>query len=102
MTPGRFRDSMQDFKLLRGELAAQAPRYRALAVPAVLVLGEADATVPPAIHGEVLAGEVPSIRVVRIAKAGHMLHHGHAGRVAQEVARLAEASPVSSVAGSGL
>jgi pimeloyl-ACP methyl ester carboxylesterase len=103
MTPVRFRDSMQDFKLLRGELIAQAPRYRALAVPAVVVLGEADATVPPALHGEVLAREVPAIRVIRIAKGGHMLHHGHAGLIAEEVVRLAEAAPaVSSTLGNGL
>jgi pimeloyl-ACP methyl ester carboxylesterase len=102
MTPGRFRDSMQDFKALRGELAAQAPRYPALAVPAVLVLGEADATVPPAFHGDILAREAPEIRLVRIAKAGHMLHHGHADCVAGEVARLAEAAAVSSAAGGGL
>ena len=96
MTPARFRDSMQDFKLLRAELTAQAPRYPALAVPAVLVLGEADATVPPAVHGEMLAKEVPAIRIVRIAKAGHMLHHGHLGRVAEQVVRLAEAAPAVS------
>ncbi|ALK10433.1 alpha/beta fold hydrolase [Blastochloris viridis] len=103
MTPDRFRDTMQDFKLLRGELAAQAPRYAALAVPTVLVVGEADATVPAAIHGEVLARDAPAIRVVRIAKAGHMLHHGHVDRVAEEVARLAEAAPaLSSAVGSGL
>jgi pimeloyl-ACP methyl ester carboxylesterase len=102
MTPGRFRDSMQDFKLLRGELTAQAPRYPVLAAPAVLVLGEADATVPPALHGEILAREVPAIRVIRIAKAGHMLHHGHAGRIAEEVVRLVEAAPaVSSMVGNG-
>lgn len=102
MTPARFRDSMQDFKWLRGELTAQAPRYPALAAPAVLVLGEADATVPPALHGEVLAKDVPAIGVLRIAKAGHMLHHGHAGRIAEEVVRLAEAAPaVSSMVGNG-
>ncbi|WP_170263732.1 alpha/beta fold hydrolase [Blastochloris sulfoviridis] len=91
MTPERFHHTMQDFMRLRGELIAQAPRYAALTAPLTLILGTADATVPPADHGEVLARELPAARVVRIEGAGHMLHRGHAGLVAGEVGRLAAA-----------
>ncbi|BBF94454.1 alpha/beta fold hydrolase [Blastochloris tepida] len=96
MTPERFHHTMQDFMRLRGELIAQAPRYPALTAPLTLILGTADAVVPPADHGEVLARQLagraaPAVRVVRIEGAGHMLHRGHAGRVAEETGRLAGA-----------
>lgn len=89
MTPARFHHTMQDFARLRGELAAQAPRYGALAMPVVVLLGTADRTVPPADHGDVLGRENPTIRLIHLDKAGHMAHHGHAGLIAEAVARIA-------------
>jgi pimeloyl-ACP methyl ester carboxylesterase len=93
LTPRRFWASMREYAALRDHLTAVAPRYPDITVPAVIVLGEADPVVPPAIHGEVLAKVLPHGRVVRIPGAGHMVHHLHGEAIAAEIERLAGLGP---------
>ncbi|NVO12736.1 MAG: alpha/beta hydrolase [Rhodoplanes sp.] len=93
LTPRRFHASMREYSDLRDHLTAIAPRYPDITVPTVIVLGEADPVVPPAIHGEVLAKVLPHGRVVRLPGAGHMAHHLHGEAIAAEIERLAGLGP---------
>ncbi|RAI40407.1 alpha/beta fold hydrolase [Rhodoplanes roseus] len=93
LTPRRFRNSMKEYSDLRNHLEAIVPRYPDLTVPTVIVVGDADPIVPPALHGEILAKVLPRARVLRLPGAGHMAHHRHAEAIAAEVERLAGLPP---------
>ena len=64
----------QDMAAVRDFLAAQAPRYRDLKVPVLVIAGDADTIVRPAIHSEAIAREVPQARLVLLPGVGHMPH----------------------------
>jgi pimeloyl-ACP methyl ester carboxylesterase len=74
------------------------PRYRELAMPVLIVAGEADPVVPPAIHAAALQAALPQARLVRLAGGGHMAHHAHADTIATEIEALADRLAMTSEA----
>ena len=44
-------------------------------MPIELIHGDADTTVPPHIHAQVFAAEVPSANLQMLPGVGHMPHH---------------------------
>ncbi|MBB5047399.1 pimeloyl-ACP methyl ester carboxylesterase [Rhodopseudomonas rhenobacensis] len=98
LTPRRFSSSLREYSELRDQLIALVPRYRAIATPTVIVAGFADPVVPPNIHAEALAAQMPQAQLVHLAGAGHMAHHAHATAIGYEVLRLglARSEPVDS------
>lgn len=92
LTPRRFLDSLTEYSDLRDHLIALAPRYPDLTVDTVLVVGDADPVVPPAIHADVLAEVLRHRRIVRLPGAGHMAHHTHPAEITAEIERLTSES----------
>lgn len=90
LTPRRFLASLADYSDLRDHLVAMAPRYPDIDLPTVLVVGEADEVVPPAIHADMLAEVLRHRKIVRFPGAGHMLHHTRAAPIAAEILRLVD------------
>jgi pimeloyl-ACP methyl ester carboxylesterase len=75
LRPAAFLANARDMADLQGFLAQQAPRYRELAVPTVIVQGDCDAIVPIDKHAKALAAAAPHAKLVVLPGIGHMPHH---------------------------
>lgn len=92
--PSAFQANAQDVAGLYAAVTAQAPRYRDIRVPTVIVSGDADNIVWTDVHSRGLARDVPGARLVILPGVGHMPHHAAPDRVVAEIERLAE-NPVT-------
>lgn len=90
LRPWSFRSNSLDISGLNANLAEMAPRYAGIRAPTVVVTGDRDGVVAPAIHAEALAREIDGAELVRIPDAGHMPHHAHPDVVAAAMARVFE------------
>lgn len=71
LRPEAFRNASLDLVSLPVDLAAMAPRYADLAVPAAMLFGREDALVDPAVHAEPTAAA--GVPLTYIDGAGHMI-----------------------------
>jgi pimeloyl-ACP methyl ester carboxylesterase len=83
-----WRSFVIEQRALLDELALLAPGLSTISVPVTVVIGEADHIVPAA-TGERLAAAIPGARLVRVARAGHLLSHEQPGAVAAAIASAA-------------
>ncbi|KQP58520.1 alpha/beta hydrolase [Methylobacterium sp. Leaf108] len=90
LRPATLRANVQDLVALPDALARQAPRYGTLAVPTVIVAGDADPVVVTERQGKPLAGLIPQAKLVVLPGIGHMVQIVAAEALATEVAALAE------------
>lgn len=88
LRPAAFLANAQDMADLSGFLAQQAPRYRELALPMVIVQGDCDGIVPIEKHAQVLAAAAPQAKLVVLPGIGHMPHHAATERVVAEIEEL--------------
>jgi pimeloyl-ACP methyl ester carboxylesterase len=72
--PRAFRASAADVVAANAEFTAQAPRYRDLILPAVVITAEKDKVVSPKRHARALAADLPAAELVIAPDAGHMPH----------------------------
>jgi pimeloyl-ACP methyl ester carboxylesterase len=89
LMPKRFAASLQEYSELRDQLIATVPRYPEIAVPMLIIAGDADPVVPPKVHAEALARALPRAQLMRVLGAGHMAHHAHGAIIAEAIERLA-------------
>lgn len=89
LRPAAFLANTRDMADLQAFLERQAPRYRELAVPAIIVQGDCDGIVPIEQHAEALAAAAPHAKLVVLAGIGHMPHHAATDRVLAEIEELA-------------
>jgi len=75
LRPAQFTANCQDVGALKGFVTAQAPRYGEIAVPTVVLTGDADTTVSPTLHSRAIAAVLPDARLVMLPGIGHMPHH---------------------------
>jgi pimeloyl-ACP methyl ester carboxylesterase len=75
LRPAEFVANSQDVAALKAFVATQAPRYRDLAMPTVVLTGDADTTVSPTLHSRAIAAALPDARLVVLPGIGHMPHH---------------------------
>ncbi len=75
LRPAEFVANAQDVGVLRAFVRAQAPRYRDLTMPTVVLTGDADVTVSPTLHSRAIAAMLPDARLVMLPGIGHMPHH---------------------------
>ncbi|MDO8838047.1 MAG: alpha/beta hydrolase [Parvibaculum sp.] len=87
--PSHFRANSADTSGLKARLAAQSRRYGAIAVPAIVVTGNADYTVSPKIHSYAFHGAVKGSELIKLKGTGHMPHHARREIVVDAVLRLA-------------
>ncbi|AHM05245.1 esterase, putative [Roseibacterium elongatum DSM 19469] len=67
-------NAMQRANLL-AEITAQAPRYGEIAVPVEIIHGDADDTVPLAVHSIPLSRQIDGATLTVLEGIGHMPHH---------------------------
>ena len=91
MRPPTLMANRADVGCLEAFLERQAERYRSLAAPTIMLVGDRDPLVPPARHGDKLVAAAPRVKLVVLPGFGHMLHHAAADRVVAAVEELAGA-----------
>jgi pimeloyl-ACP methyl ester carboxylesterase len=75
LRPSRFLANAQDVSVLKGYVTGQAPRYKDIATPTVVIAGTADDIVSPTIHARAIAAVLPHARLVLLEGVGHMPHY---------------------------
>ncbi|RAI45522.1 alpha/beta fold hydrolase [Rhodoplanes roseus] len=83
---------------LRGFNAAMADlgeRLHEVTCPAVVIGGERDPVAPFDLHGEWLRARLPRCTVLRVADAGHMIHHVRPRTITRAIDRVSAASASS-------
>jgi len=75
LRPAEFIANAQDVAILKAFVTAQVPRYGDIAVPTVVLTGDADDTVSPQLHSRAIAAAVPGARLVVLPGIGHMPQH---------------------------
>jgi pimeloyl-ACP methyl ester carboxylesterase len=88
LRPTQFLANAQDIAALKPFVATQAPRYREIDIPTVVLTGTADTTVSPHIHARAVAAAMPQARLIMLTGIGHMPHHVAADAVMAAVAQL--------------
>lgn len=88
--PAEFIANAFDMVALKPAVAAMAPRYGEIAVPAVIVTGDIDTTVSPEVHARRFAAAVPGALLEWLPGVGHMPQNAAPERIAQLIDRLAE------------
>jgi pimeloyl-ACP methyl ester carboxylesterase len=75
LRPSEFLANVQDVAVLKCFVAAQVPRYGDIAVPTVVLTGDADTTVSPMLHSRAIAAALPDARLILLPGIGHMPQH---------------------------
>lgn len=88
LAPTALRANALQLAALKEQIRTMAPRYPGLRMPIQLVHGAADATVPIAIHSDVLVGQSPQAELTRLPGVGHMPHHAALPETLAALARL--------------
>ena len=92
LRPAELTANAQDVVRLKAFVAAQAPRYRRLTMPTLIVFGSADEIVLPATHAQAIAAQLPRGRLIEIAGVGHMVHFAAADRIVEVIEELVAAT----------
>jgi pimeloyl-ACP methyl ester carboxylesterase len=90
LRPAEFLANAADVAGLLAFVTAQAPRYREIAVPAFIIVGDRDVTVSPRIHSQALAAVLPQAKLVVLEGVGHMPHYAAPERVVEAIAEIAK------------
>jgi pimeloyl-ACP methyl ester carboxylesterase len=85
MRPREFLANAAELVALKAAVAEQAPRYADIKVPVVVITGDADTTVSPAIHSRPFAANVPNARLIVLPGVGHMVQYAAPERVVGEI-----------------
>lgn len=75
LRPAEFTANAQDVTALKPFVTAEAPHYRDLTMPTVVLTGDADTTVSPTLHSRAIAAVLPDARLVILPGIGHMPQH---------------------------
>jgi pimeloyl-ACP methyl ester carboxylesterase len=75
LRPAEFVANAQDVAALKAFVTREAPHYRDLTMPTVVLTGDADRTVSPTLHSRAIAAALPDARLVILPGIGHMPHH---------------------------
>jgi pimeloyl-ACP methyl ester carboxylesterase len=88
LRPAEFVANAQDLAMLREFVAAQVPRYRAIAAPTVIISGDRDTTVSIDLHARAAAALIPEARLIVLKGIGHMPQHAAAGEIVAAIDEL--------------
>lgn len=89
LRPSTFLANARDMANLKGNLAPQVARYRALAMPTLVMTGNFDMVVAPMRHAFAFITAVPRASLITLPGIGHMLHHAATERVIEEIEDIA-------------
>jgi pimeloyl-ACP methyl ester carboxylesterase len=85
LRPRAFLANAWDLVTLKEAVRAQAPRYRAIGAPTVIISGDADKTVYPDIHSRPLAATLPHAKLIMLPGVGHMVQDAATELVMREI-----------------
>jgi pimeloyl-ACP methyl ester carboxylesterase len=85
LRPREFLANARDLVTLKAAVTEQAPRYKDIKVPAVVITGDTDTTVSPNIHSRPFAAAVPNAKLVVLPGIGHMVQYAAPDAVVREV-----------------
>lgn len=89
LRPAEFLANAGDVAGLLAFVTAQAPRYRQITAPTVIIAGDRDTTVSPRIHSQALAAMLPQAKLVMLEGVGHMPHYAAPERVVAAIDEIA-------------
>jgi pimeloyl-ACP methyl ester carboxylesterase len=85
LRPREFLANARDLVTLKADVAEQAPRYRNITAPTVVITGDADKTVSPGIHSRPFVAAVPNAKLIVLPGVGHMVQNAAPGLVMREI-----------------
>jgi pimeloyl-ACP methyl ester carboxylesterase len=85
LRPREFLANARDLVTLKAAVAAQAPRYRDIKAPTVIITGELDKTVFTNRHSRPFKAAVPQTKLIVLPDAGHMIQNAEPERVISEI-----------------
>ncbi|MEK9279665.1 MULTISPECIES: alpha/beta hydrolase [unclassified Bradyrhizobium] len=85
LRPREFIANAVDLVTLKASVAAQAPRYREISAPTVIIAGEPDKTVSTNIHARPFAAMVPNAKLIVLPGLGHMVQNAVPDLVKREI-----------------
>jgi pimeloyl-ACP methyl ester carboxylesterase len=85
LRPREFLANARDLVTLKSAVAEQAPRYANIAVPTVVISGEADKTVFINRHSRPFVKAVPNAKLIVLSDVGHMVQNAAPELVVAEI-----------------
>jgi pimeloyl-ACP methyl ester carboxylesterase len=85
LRPREFLANARDLVTLKAALAEQAPRYRDIRAPAVVIAGDVDKTAPTNRHSRPFAAAVPHTKLIVLPDVGHMVQNAAPDLVMTEI-----------------
>ncbi|KQW21890.1 alpha/beta hydrolase [Afipia sp. Root123D2] len=85
LRPRTYLNNAWDLVTLKAEVIKQAPHYRDITVPAVVIAGDADRTVSTAIHSRPFAEAVPGAKLIVLPNVGHMPQYAAPDLIVREI-----------------
>jgi pimeloyl-ACP methyl ester carboxylesterase len=85
LRPREFLANAWDLVTLKAAVIEQAPRYRDIKAPAVVISGDADKTVWTNIHSRPFVAAVPNAKLIVLPGIGHMVSYAAPDLVAHEI-----------------
>jgi pimeloyl-ACP methyl ester carboxylesterase len=98
LRPREFLANARDLVSLKAAVAEQAPRYADIAVPTVVISGDADKTVSTSIHSRPFAAAVPHAKLIVLPGVGHMVQNAAPELVSHEIDAMIGGAPAASAA----
>jgi len=90
LRPRAFLANAWDLVTLKAAVAAQAPRYRTIRVPVVVITGDTDRTVSPSIHSRPFVAAVPGAKLIVLPDVGHLVQNAAPERVIDEIEAMTD------------
>jgi len=88
LRPREFLANARDLVTLKAAVAEQSPRYGDIKVPVVVIAGDADTTVWPAIHSRPFAAAVLSAKLIMLPGVGHIVQNAAPELVVREIGAM--------------
>jgi pimeloyl-ACP methyl ester carboxylesterase len=95
LRPKEMLANAQDVAGLKAFVTGEAPHYGEIAVPTIIVTGDADGIVSPRIHARAIAAAVPGARLIVLPGIGHMPQYGAPEAVIAAIEQMSAHSPGS-------
>ncbi len=92
LRPDEFLANAHDMATLKDSVTVRAPLYNNIAVPVVVITGDADKTVSPDIHSRAFAAAVPGAKLIVLPGVGHLVQNA---ALEQIVSAIETMPPVS-------
>ncbi|MDH7799327.1 MULTISPECIES: alpha/beta hydrolase [unclassified Beijerinckia] len=90
LRPASFRANAQDVAVIEDFVKRQAPRYRSIAVPTIIVTGDKDGIVYTHIHSAGCARDIPGATLTVLPGIGHSPHWAYPDAVVQAILQVTE------------